>query len=83
MTTTKKISEKNLQVIEKHLKAFNFNYKSILIEKCIYSKRFLIFWNDEVNEFKNNYIQSFSNILEVNGWLYGMVQGKYFKEYQI
>ena len=83
MTTTKKISNKNLQVIEKNLNAFNFNYKSILIEKCIYSKRFLIFWSDEVNEFKNNYIQSFSNILEVNGWLYGMVQGKYFKEYQI
>jgi hypothetical protein len=83
MNILKDISKKDIKVIEKNLKAFHCNYKEIYIGKCIYSKRIYVYWKDEINDMQNNYIQSFYSVYELNGWLYGMIQGKYNTSYQI
>jgi hypothetical protein len=66
----KLLTEKQLQTIEKHLKAFNNNFQPIEILR--YNKIFYVFQG--INEEQNNWIYSADSIENINGWLYGTVQ---------
>jgi hypothetical protein len=62
-----------ISFLQKHLQAFNFNFKSVSIMK--YHKIYYVF-QDQINETEDNYIYKTDNIDHLNGWLYGAVMAK-------
>ena len=81
MIMLKNLTKRDKELIKTNLKFFKIYYKEIYIGKCIYNKSIYVYWIDEINKEKNNFIALCENIHELNGWLYGMTQGTYYKRY--
>lgn len=69
----KELNEKELNIIERNLKAFKFNFTDE-IKILKFNRHYYIFKAEEINEQYSNYIQVTDNINYINGWLYGAVQ---------
>jgi hypothetical protein len=78
----KMLTKNQMARIEKNLKAYLSNFTPIKIIKV--NNYFLIYDLKEYEQ-KNhsNYLYSAENIDHLNGFLYGMVKGKYSKNLQI
>ena len=69
----KELNERELNIIERNLKAFQFNFTDeIKILKC--NKHYYIYKAEEIDEQYSNYIYNSHSIENINGWLYGAVQ---------
>ena len=69
----KELNEKELNIIERNLKAFQFNFTDE-IKILKFNRHYYIFKAEEINEQYSNYIRVTDNINYINGWLYGAVQ---------
>jgi len=67
------ITIKEVLFLDKHLKAFNANFKPVSILK---NHKIYYVFQDQINKDENNYIYKTDNIYELNGWLYGTIQAK-------
>ena len=65
------LTEKQNQIIEKNLNAFAHNFGEPRIERTKYGSFFLVYYPSD----DTNFTFSCNNINELNGWLYGCVQG--------
>ena len=65
-------TKRELEIVNDNLQAFTHNFGEPRIEKEDYGKGFYVFYPKE----SNSWIQFCYNIDYLNGWLYGVVQGK-------
>ena len=68
----RELTPKELEKIQRNLKAFLFHFKPITIKKNTYNKCYFIYQEKE----PDHNIQMCESIQYLNGWLYGAVQAK-------
>lgn len=66
------------EIIADNLRAFTHNFGAVRIEKEDYGRGFYVFYPPE----SNSWIQYCYDIHYLNGWLYGVVQGKLRAEFK-
>ncbi len=66
------------EIIKDNLNAFVHNFGDVRIEKEDYGKGFYVHYPPE----NDSWIQFCYNIDYLNGWLYGVVQGKFRGEFK-
>lgn len=67
-----KLTEKQLEIVAKNIQAFTANFGEIRIERSYYNS-FFVYYPSDSND--NEWIYAAENIHNLNGWLYGCVQG--------
>lgn len=67
------MTKRQLEIIEDNLRAYQANFKDIIIEKESCGKGFYVY-NNEADRDAGNCVQYCYSIDYLNGWLYGAVQ---------
>ena len=72
------MTNKQEQIIKDNLRAFRYNFGDVRIAREDYGKGFYVYYPAD----SDSWIQYCYNIAYLDGWLYGVVQGRLRGEFQ-